>query len=221
MAAAAAETPPREIDPLRPWYAELCHGWPRAKQNPGNWQDEGLEYLWDLPAAASRSDTHACHPSQRGPLQYLASSIPQEAGHKPPTHTAPVPMVTASAGSSITLMFGGNGHSRGNFGGVEMGDPGKVSVYWAGSKEKEIVDVKELTEVNLMQRNGFSEESFAYPLDKKVTAPWWGPEDLHDKGNWQTLHLPECMEKGRHVMIWVWSFGGANKYSTCFGVMVA
>jgi hypothetical protein len=98
-------------------------------------------------------------------------------------------MVTASAGSFVTLMFGGNGHSRGNFGGVEMGDPGKVSVYWAGSKEKEIVDVKELTEENLMQRNGFSEESFAYPLDKKVTAPGWGPEDLHDKGNWQTLHL--------------------------------
>ncbi|KAL1798914.1 hypothetical protein ACET3X_002951 [Alternaria dauci] len=130
-------------------------------------------------------------------------------------------MATASAGSSITLMFGGNGHSRGNFGGVEMGDPGKVSVYWAGSKETEIVDVKELTEENIVQRNGFSEESFAYPLDTKVTAPGWGPKDLHDKGNWQTLHLPECMEKGRHMMIWVWSFGGANKYSTCFDVMIA
>jgi hypothetical protein len=94
-------------------------------------------------------------------------------------------MATAAAGSSITLLFGGNGHSRGNFGGVEKGDPGKVSVYWAGSKEKEIVDVKELTEENLVQRNGFSEESFAYPADTKVTAP----PQLHDKGNWQTLHL--------------------------------
>jgi hypothetical protein len=98
-------------------------------------------------------------------------------------------MATASAGSSITLMFGGNGHSRGNFGGVETGDPGTVSVYWAGSKEQEIVDVKEFTEENLLQRNGFSEESFAYPLDTKVTAPGWAPGDLHDKGNWQTLHL--------------------------------
>jgi hypothetical protein len=41
-------------------------------------------------------------------------------------------------------MFGGNGHSRGNFGSVNTGDPGKVSVYWAGEKEKEIVDVKEV-----------------------------------------------------------------------------
>jgi hypothetical protein len=97
-------------------------------------------------------------------------------------------MATAVAGSSITLMFGGNGHSRGNFGGVEKGDPGQVSVYWAGSKEKEIVHVKELTEGNLLQRNGFSEESFAFPLDDKVTAPPPGG-GLKDKGNWQTLHL--------------------------------
>jgi hypothetical protein len=63
---------------------------------------------------------------------------------KPPHHDAPAPMATAAAGSSIKLMFGGNGHSRGNFGGVNTGDPGKVSVYWAGEKEKEIVDVKEV-----------------------------------------------------------------------------
>ncbi|KAI4636311.1 hypothetical protein J4E83_001265 [Alternaria metachromatica] len=125
-------------------------------------------------------------------------------------------MATAAAGSPITLMFGGNGHSRGNFGGVEKGDPGRVSVYWAVSKEKEIVDVKEFTKENLVQDNGFSEESFAYPADLKVTAP----PALQDKGNWQTVHLPECMEKGRHMMVWVWNFDGANKYSTCFDVMI-
>jgi hypothetical protein len=63
---------------------------------------------------------------------------------KMPVHNAPAPMATAHAGGSIKLMFGGNGHSRGNFGGVNTGDPGKVSVYWAGQKEREIVDVKEV-----------------------------------------------------------------------------
>ncbi|KAI4952782.1 hypothetical protein J4E91_003256 [Alternaria rosae] len=147
--------------------------------------EEALYHLWDLPAAASRSDTHVCHPRQRAPVQYLTPTIPQEPGGKPPTHAAPAPMATAAAGSFITLMFGGNGHSRGNFGGVEKGDPGRVAVYWAGSKEKEIVDVKELTKENLMQDNGFSEESFAYPADLEVTAP----PVLQDKGNWQTVHL--------------------------------
>ncbi|KAI4934473.1 hypothetical protein J4E85_002330 [Alternaria conjuncta] len=168
-----------------PAFANLCHGWPRGKQNPGDWRDEGIEYIWDLPAAASKGDTHACHPRQRAPAQYLTPTIPQEPGSKPPHHDAPAPMATAAPGSSITLMFGGNGHSRGNFGGVEKGDPGRVSVYWAGSKEKEIVDVKELTKENLVQDNGFSEESFAYPADLKITAP----PALQDKGNWQTVHL--------------------------------
>jgi hypothetical protein len=97
-------------------------------------------------------------------------------------------MATASAGSDIKLMFGGNGHSRGNFGGVNTGDPGKVSVYWAGGPEKEIVDIKELTFNILLQENGFSDESYAWPEDMRVTDP--GPYPLlRDKGNWQTLHL--------------------------------
>jgi hypothetical protein len=68
----------------------------------------------------------------------------QEGGMAPPHHDAPAPMATAHAGSSIKLMFGGNGHSRGNFGGVNTGDPGKASLYWAGETEKEIADVKEV-----------------------------------------------------------------------------
>jgi hypothetical protein len=86
-----------------PWFADLCHGWPRAKQNPGDWATEGIEYLWDLPAASQKGDTHACHPSQRSPLQYLTTTIPQQAGMKPPHHDAPAPMATASAGASIKV----------------------------------------------------------------------------------------------------------------------
>ena len=44
-AAAAGENP---VDPVGPWFADLCHGWPRAKQNPGNWIKESDDYLWDL-----------------------------------------------------------------------------------------------------------------------------------------------------------------------------
>lgn len=47
-------------------------------------------------------------------------------------------MGTSRAGSSIKIMFGGNGHSRGDFGGVKTGDPGRVAIYWAGAVEREI-----------------------------------------------------------------------------------
>lgn len=94
-------------------------------------------------------------------------------------------MATAAAGSSIKLMFGGNGHSRGaNAGG--QGEPGTVSVYWAGKKETEITDMKELNNETLVQENGFSEESFAFPEDKAV---WMPQQGLVDKGNWMTLRL--------------------------------
>lgn len=94
-------------------------------------------------------------------------------------------MATAAAGSSIKLMFGGNGHSRGaNAGG--NGDPGRVAVYWAGAPETELVDINDLTKETLLQENGFSDESFAFPADMGV----WKPEQgLVDKGNWMTLHL--------------------------------
>ena len=51
MKANAWTTPEKDIDPLMPWFADLCHGWPRAKQNPGFWEYEGVEYLWNLPKA--------------------------------------------------------------------------------------------------------------------------------------------------------------------------
>ncbi|KAH7406606.1 hypothetical protein DE146DRAFT_777944 [Phaeosphaeria sp. MPI-PUGE-AT-0046c] len=165
------------IDPLMPWFAYLCHGWPRAKQNPGNWVDETNNYLWDL---AANADTHACHPSQRSSEYYLAASDPRL-----PDHHAPAPMATAAAGSSIKLMFGGNGHSRGaNAGGNS--NAGRVAVYWAGKPETEFVDVTQLTNETLLQENGFSEESFAFPEDMHVQRPEQG---LVDKGNWMTLYM--------------------------------
>ncbi|KAH9862406.1 hypothetical protein J1614_011061 [Plenodomus biglobosus] len=207
MIAASLENPPRTIDPLGPWFADLCHGWPRAKQNPGNWIDESTNYLWTL----GSTDTHACYPTQRYPIQYLSSSDIKLANHE-----NPAPMATAGAGETIKLMFGGNGHSRGDMGGVKTGDAGRVAVYWKGEKESEIVDVNEFTEEHKVQENGFAEESFAYPEDKSVVSP----PQLQDKGNWMSLKLPECMEAGRHMMVWVWYIAGKPAFSTCFDVMI-
>ena len=53
-----------------PWFANLCHGWPRAKHNPGDWIDESSNYLWDIAAKEFQGDTHACHPSQRSPTYF-------------------------------------------------------------------------------------------------------------------------------------------------------
>jgi hypothetical protein len=195
-----------------PSFAHLCNGWPRAKQNPGDWVDETIHYLYDIQGAINSGDTHACHPNQRTPTYYTSPPYPAGLAHQ----LNPAPMATAAAGSSLRLMFGGNGHSRG----APMdktGDPGKVSVYWAGEKEREIVDVKEFTPEYLVQENGFSDESFAFPADMNIKSSGQG---LIDKGNWMTLRLPECMKKGRHMMVWVWSFQGMDRFSTCFDVMV-
>ena len=94
-------------------------------------------------------------------------------------------MATAAAGSSIKLMFGGNGHSRG-FRVSDNGDSGRVVVYWGGSAEKELVDLKDLNDDTLAQENGLSEESFAYPADMNVKTPDKG---LVDQGDWMTLRL--------------------------------
>lgn len=59
-------------------------------------------------------------------------------------HYNPAPMATARAGKSIRLMFGGNGHSRGDFGGVQKAGPGRVGVFWKGEPESEIVYVSEV-----------------------------------------------------------------------------
>ncbi|KAF1942422.1 hypothetical protein EJ02DRAFT_312253, partial [Clathrospora elynae] len=177
MAAAAAESPYREVDPLMPWYASLCAGWPRAKQNPGDWVNESTHYIWDLQRAKKAGDTQVCPPSQRTTLQYPTPS-PSTSDPKLQHHTAPAPMATARAGTSIKLMYGGNGHSRGSFGGHETGDAGRVGVYWAGGPEREIVHIQDLSSRFLMQENGFSEKSFAWPPDGRVTAP----PALKDKG---------------------------------------
>jgi hypothetical protein len=162
-----------------PWYANLCHGWPRAKQNPGDWVDETKYYLWDL-LAQPNGETHACHPNQRTPSYHLSRFDPSL-----PFHHTPAPMATASAGRSIKLMFGGNGHSRGNNAGGK-GDPGRVGVYWGGAPERELVYLKDLNKKNLLKEAGFSDESFAYPADKNVWTPDLG---LVDKGNWMTVDL--------------------------------
>jgi len=129
-----------------PWFAEYCHGWPRSKQNSGDWIEEGKDYLWAL---NNNRDTHACHPDQRAQNQYLATpDVTLE------HHEAPAPMATAAAGSSIKLMFGGYGHSRRNNAGNEH-DGGKVALYWAGEPEKELVDISKLTAETLVQEGSF------------------------------------------------------------------
>ena len=105
-------------------------------------------------------------------------------------------MPTASPGSVIRLMFGGNGHSRGYDVG---GEPGTVTVYWKGSPGLEITDISEFTEENALQSQGFSADSFSYPADMSITSP---TEGLVDKGNWMELRLPSTMASGRHMMAW-------------------
>jgi|TARA_R110002003_G_C695560_1_gene25431 hypothetical protein len=94
-------------------------------------------------------------------------------------------MASATPGGTIKLMYGGNGHSRGyNAGG--NGDAGRVAVYWAGSPETEIADIKDFSAGFLVQEQGFSEEAFMFPDDEKVVTPAQG---LQDKGNWMSLKL--------------------------------
>ena len=67
-------------------------------------------------------------------------------------------MATARAGGRIQLMFGGNGHSRGSFGGVERGNAGRVKVFWPGGKEREIGDVGEVSRgIIVVERMGFTD----------------------------------------------------------------
>lgn len=199
------------IDLLIPWFVQYFNSWPRAKYNPGDWVDETKNYLWNLPQAQQQGENHACNPQLRAPNHFLTAPISGMEYHKDPAT-----MATAIPGGAIKLMFGGNGHSRGaNAGG--NGDPGKVSVYWTGAPETEIVTVDDLNLDNLLQENDFSEESFAFSADINVQSPEQG---LVDEGNWQTILLPDGMEKGRHMMVWVWSFGGMNRFSTCFDVMI-
>lgn len=186
-----------------PWYSYMCHGWPRAKENPGNWINESSNYVWNIAAESWNGgsyhppDTHACPPEQRTP-----------------TYQPNAPMVTASAGDIIRLRFGGNGHSRGFDVG---GNPGTVTVYWKGAPEQEITDISEFTPQNSLQSAGFSADSFSYPADPSITSPTQG---LVDKGNWMELNLPTTMAPGRHMMAWVWYYENAPQWSTCFDVMI-
>ena len=186
------------VDTFAPGLAVFCHGWPRAKHNPGNWIDESSNYLWDIAGQQFQGDTHACHPSQRNP-----------------TYDDNAKMAKSKPGGSIKLMFGGNGHSRGA--NVDGGKPGKVVVYWKGKKEAEIEDVKEFTEKNKLKEAGFAAEAFIWPEDENVKSPEAG---MLDKGNWMTVKMPDDMEKGRHMMVWVWEYDGKPRWSTCFDVKI-
>lgn len=125
-------------------------------------------------------------------------------------------MATTTPGGSIKLMFGGNGHSRGaNVDG--SGGAGTVAVYWKGSKEKEIEDIKELNKENRLKEIGFADEAFIWPEDNNIKTPDQG---MLDKGNWMTVDMPNDMEKGRHMFVWAWEYGGQPRWSTCFDVMI-
>jgi len=200
------------VDPGMPWFKDFCKAYPRAKQAGGNWIDESTNYVWNIAAQSFNmgpskpSDTHACHPNQRSPNQMDGA-----------------PMKVAAPGESFKLFYGGNGHGRGaNAGGSSNpnpGGPGTVEVYWKGAPEQEIVDISEFTKENLLQSNGFADESFMYPADPNVKSPDQG---LVDKGFWQTVKLPSDIKPGRHMFVWVWKYAGSDapQWSTCFDVMV-
>ncbi|KAE9992091.1 hypothetical protein Vi05172_g10363 [Venturia inaequalis] len=198
--------PPTIIDPAMPWYSQYCKGWPRNKANPGNWIDESTNYIWNIAAqrfnmgAQKPSDTHACNANQRSP-----------------TYLDGAPMTTAAPGDMIRLRYGGNGHTRGYNAGFEKG-PGNVTVYWKGAPEQEITDISEFTAANTLQSQAFAANSFSYPADKSITSP---EDGLVDKGNWFELNLPKNMAAGRHMMVWVWAYNGADQWSTCFDVMIS
>jgi hypothetical protein len=197
-------SPPVIIDPAMPWYSQYCKGWPRYKQNPGNWIDESTNYVWNIAANSWNggsfhpADTHACPPNQRSP-----------------TYQDGAPMSTAAPGGMIRLRYGGNGHTRGfNVGGT----PGTVSVYTKGTPETEITDINEFTKDNELQTAAFDAQSFSYPADPNIKTP---VEGLVDKGNWMDLNIPSDMAPGRHMMVWVWYYNNAPQWSTCFDVMVS
>jgi hypothetical protein len=197
-------SPPVIVDPAMPWYADSCKGWPRGKANPGNWIDESTNYVWNIAAnswnggAYHPADTSACNPSQRAPNQLDGA-----------------PMAEVSAGGMFRLRFGGNGHTRGV--GPADGKPGDVSVYWKATPETEITDISEFTDNNLLARAGFADNSFSYPADPAIIKPVDG---LVDKGNWMEVTVPSGTAAGRYMLVWVWSYDGANQWSTCFDINV-
>lgn len=200
------------VDPGMPWFAYNCKAYPRSLEAGGNWIEQSTNYVWNIAAQSFNmgpskpADTHACHPNQRAP-----------------TYLDGAPMKTAAPGSSFKLFYGGNGHGRGaNAGGTSNPNPlgpGTVSVYWKGAPEQEIVDISEFTKENLLQANGFADESFMYPADPNIKTP---NEGLVDKGFWQTVKLPADIAPGRHMMVWVWTYAGSDapQWSTCFDIMV-
>ena len=57
-----------------PWYADLCHGWPRAKHNPGMWTDEGVECTFVLHYITYPFPTLPC-PALLLPLLHTTHSL--------------------------------------------------------------------------------------------------------------------------------------------------
>jgi hypothetical protein len=188
------------VDPAMPWYSNFCKGWPRNKQNPGNWIDESSNYVWNIAAESwDGGDYHppnrnACNPNQRSPGQ------------------APnAPMAEVAAGGMFRLRFGGNGHTRG----APMGDIGRVSVYWKGKPLDQINTIDEFTPENRLAEAGFADNSFSYP-----DGATGGADGLVDKGNWMEVTVPAGTPSGEYPMVWVWSYNNAPQWSTCFDVKV-
>lgn len=186
-----------------------CTGHPRNKLWDGDWISESSNYVWDL-NNASNTNGLTCRGVQGSP-----------------TYPANVPMTTARPGDSLRMRFWGNGHSRWDIGSPLHRDPGLVRVYWAGQKEVELTHKDNLTEANWFPgaQANFSGDAITLVTNGK----------MNEKANYMTLTLPQNIENGRHMMVWVWAWAQglgtndgssaydntwANSYSTCFDIEV-
>lgn len=200
------------------WYVirssnQPCIGHPRNKIYDGNWINESSWYMWDLNGAAN-TDNLACRPLQASPV-----------------YPANVPMTTAKPGDSLRMRFWGNGHTRWDIGSPNHRDPGLVRVYWAGQKEVELTYKDNLTEANWFPgaQANFSADTITQISDGH----------MNEKGNYMTLNIPDDIENGRHMMVWVWAWSEGlevndadfdpdtdynkewtNSYSTCFDIQI-
>lgn len=71
-------------------------------------------------------------------------------------------------------------------------DPGLVRVYWAGAKEKEIVNLADLTGDKIIAEGNFSANA--------IIAEGEGTR-IFEKGNYLDLKIPSNMQNGRHMMV--------------------
>lgn len=184
---------------------QSCEGYPRNKVNNGDWIAESTHYLWDFKQHGGEN-APACHSGQNKPGQ--ADKAKAIAQVKP--------------GETIKLRHWGNGHSRFNQGSPLNRDPGFVRVYWAGKKETELKNFKDLSGDKMI-----AEGNFSSPDAVILTNPA-NKMQLFEKGNYLDLKIPSNIETGRHMMVWTWAWEKnaftnqwVNNYSTCFDIIVS